>query len=27
MTNELAYNNDDIYIDKLETSVRQDRTG
>ena len=25
MTNALAYNNDDIYIDTLETSVTQDR--
>ena len=25
MTNALAYNNDDIYIDTLETSVMQDR--
>ena len=25
MTNALAYNNDDIYINTLETSVTQDR--
>ena len=25
MTNALAYNNDDIYIDTLETTVTQDR--